>query len=134
MTDARLWHPWLRINRVLRVMLQTRWNGEAWLVSVSSSAGRPRCGTRFGMGWFDWPRAPTASEEAGQATRLAFASTGDHDACAASDRRPPDDTGRSSLVAAIPAFLSTAISTGAHSRWVRDLPGCLSFIVVENGF
>jgi hypothetical protein len=22
--DARLWHPWLRINRVLRVMLQTR--------------------------------------------------------------------------------------------------------------
>jgi hypothetical protein len=21
MTDARLWHPWLRINRVLRVML-----------------------------------------------------------------------------------------------------------------
>jgi len=23
-TDARLWHPWLRINRALRVMLQTR--------------------------------------------------------------------------------------------------------------
>ena len=22
--DARLWHPWLRINRVLRVMLHTR--------------------------------------------------------------------------------------------------------------
>jgi len=28
-TDARLWHPWLRINRVLRVMLRTRWSGEA---------------------------------------------------------------------------------------------------------
>jgi hypothetical protein len=28
--DARLWHPWLRINRVLRVMLQTRWSVEAW--------------------------------------------------------------------------------------------------------
>jgi len=28
--DARLWHPWLRINRVLRVMLQTRWSAEAW--------------------------------------------------------------------------------------------------------
>jgi len=28
--DARLWHPWLRINRVLRVMLRTRWNTEAW--------------------------------------------------------------------------------------------------------
>jgi hypothetical protein len=25
-TDARLWHPWLRINRVLRVILQTRWS------------------------------------------------------------------------------------------------------------
>jgi hypothetical protein len=24
MNDARLWHPWLRINRVLRVMLHTR--------------------------------------------------------------------------------------------------------------
>ena len=32
MNDARLWHPWLRINRILRVMLQTRWSGEACLV------------------------------------------------------------------------------------------------------
>jgi len=24
--DARLWHPWLRINRVLRVRLHTRWS------------------------------------------------------------------------------------------------------------
>jgi hypothetical protein len=31
-TDARLWHPWLRINRVMRVMLHTRWSGEAWSV------------------------------------------------------------------------------------------------------
>ena len=29
-TDARLWHPWLRINRVLRVMLHTRWSAETW--------------------------------------------------------------------------------------------------------
>jgi len=28
----RLWHPWLRINRVLRVMLQTRWSAQAWSV------------------------------------------------------------------------------------------------------
>jgi hypothetical protein len=28
--DARLWHPWLRINRVLRVMLHPRWSAEAW--------------------------------------------------------------------------------------------------------
>jgi len=37
-TDARLWHPWLRINRVLRVMLRTHWSAEAWAqVRVSSS-------------------------------------------------------------------------------------------------
>ena len=29
-TDERLWHPWLRINRVLRAMLTTRWSAEAW--------------------------------------------------------------------------------------------------------
>jgi hypothetical protein len=29
-TDARLWHLWLRINRVLRVMLHERWGSEAW--------------------------------------------------------------------------------------------------------
>jgi hypothetical protein len=29
-TNARLWHPWLRINRVLRAMLQTHWSAEAW--------------------------------------------------------------------------------------------------------
>ena len=29
-TDARLWHPWLRINRILRVTLRTRWSAEAW--------------------------------------------------------------------------------------------------------
>jgi hypothetical protein len=29
-TDARLWHPWLRINCVPRAMLHTRWSAEAW--------------------------------------------------------------------------------------------------------
>jgi hypothetical protein len=29
-TDRRLWHPWLRINRLLRAMLHTRWSAEAW--------------------------------------------------------------------------------------------------------
>ena len=29
-TDARLWHPWLRINSVLRAMLHERWSAEAW--------------------------------------------------------------------------------------------------------
>jgi hypothetical protein len=31
-TDARLWHHWLRINRVMRVMLHTRRHAEAWAV------------------------------------------------------------------------------------------------------
>jgi hypothetical protein len=29
---TRLWHPCLRINRVLRVMLYTRWSMEEWSV------------------------------------------------------------------------------------------------------
>jgi hypothetical protein len=28
--NARLWHPWLRINRIIRVMLHTHWSAEAW--------------------------------------------------------------------------------------------------------
>ena len=28
--DVRLWHSWLRINRILRAMLTTRWSAEAW--------------------------------------------------------------------------------------------------------
>jgi hypothetical protein len=30
--DGSLWRPWLRIDRVLRVMLHTRWSVEAWSV------------------------------------------------------------------------------------------------------
>ena len=30
--DAAVANPWLRINRVLRVMLRTRWSAEAWSV------------------------------------------------------------------------------------------------------
>jgi hypothetical protein len=29
-TDERLWHPWLRINRVLRGILHTGWSAEQW--------------------------------------------------------------------------------------------------------
>ena len=40
MNEARLW---LRINRVLRVMLHTRWSAEAWvLTEVSHAADRAR--------------------------------------------------------------------------------------------
>ena len=47
MNDARLWHPWLRINRVPRVMLHTRWSAEAWsVVRVECSGERFRFGAR----------------------------------------------------------------------------------------
>jgi hypothetical protein len=45
-TDARLWHPWLRIDRVLRVMLQTRWSAEAWSEVRVEFKKRSRCGVR----------------------------------------------------------------------------------------
>jgi len=41
-TDARLWHPLLRINRVLRVMLHTSWSAEAWSVVRIEFSGRNR--------------------------------------------------------------------------------------------
>jgi hypothetical protein len=28
--DARRWHPGLPIDRIMRVMLHTRWSAEAW--------------------------------------------------------------------------------------------------------
>jgi hypothetical protein len=28
--DARLWHPWLRVQRALPVFLGTRWDRETW--------------------------------------------------------------------------------------------------------
>src|SRR5207253_10902712 len=41
-TDARRWHPWLRINRVLRVMLHTRWSAEAKVAPVTNRDGARR--------------------------------------------------------------------------------------------
>src|SRR5262245_22629870 len=32
LSNKLLWHPWLRINRVMRVMLHTRWSSEQWSV------------------------------------------------------------------------------------------------------
>jgi len=30
MTDARLWHPWVRVQRILRTMLTSRWDAASW--------------------------------------------------------------------------------------------------------
>ena len=51
-TDTRLWHPWLRIDRVLRVMLCTHWSAEPWsqvrvdfrkALALRSEIRRPGC-------------------------------------------------------------------------------------------
>jgi hypothetical protein len=67
-TDERLWHPWLRINRVLREILRERWSAEAWpqvkaefvpwlltlRISRTSLADRAQ-------GCLVWPKTCTAS-------------------------------------------------------------------------
>jgi len=55
-SDARLWHPWLRINRVLRVMLHTRWTQLGDVVAECGVPGREvvvRC-----PGLARWRRTP----------------------------------------------------------------------------
>jgi hypothetical protein len=58
MTDARLWHPWLRINRVLRVMPHTRWSGgEAWSVVRVEFRRAPALRSEIRRaGWFNQRR------------------------------------------------------------------------------
>jgi hypothetical protein len=52
--DARLWRPWLRINRVLRVMLHTRWSAEAWSqVSVEFKRALALRSEIRRAGWFN---------------------------------------------------------------------------------
>jgi hypothetical protein len=53
-TDARLWHPWLRIDRVLGVMLQTRWSAEAWsVVRIEFRRALALRSEIRRMGWFN---------------------------------------------------------------------------------
>src|SRR5262245_25965936 len=46
---ARLWHSWLRINRVLRVMLHTRWSAGGVDVEESGSRWLGGCPPRHGF-------------------------------------------------------------------------------------
>jgi hypothetical protein len=57
-TDARLWHHWLRSNRVLRVMLHTRWSAEAWAaVRVEFKKVLALRSEIRHVGWFNQRRA-----------------------------------------------------------------------------
>ena len=55
-TDARLSHPWLRINRVPRIMLHTRWNAEQWSLVPRRVHAGPRA-----AGWFNYRHGPLLS-------------------------------------------------------------------------
>jgi hypothetical protein len=63
--DACLWHPWLRINRVLRVMLQTRWGVEAWTQVKAEFRRASRSGADSARG--DSTRLVTALSSCGAA-------------------------------------------------------------------
>ena len=53
-SHARLWHPWLRINCVLRVMLHARWSTEAWSeVRVKSKRALALRSEIRRAGWFN---------------------------------------------------------------------------------
>jgi hypothetical protein len=60
LTDARLWHPRLRLNRVLRVMLHTPWSGEQWSVVMIGKAVALR-GQIPRAGWFNRGGARSAT-------------------------------------------------------------------------
>jgi hypothetical protein len=71
-SDARLWHPWLRINRILRVMLHMHWSVEAWPqipgVETRARSRKPRSERRTPF------RAPCGGPvEAAALARRAFA-------------------------------------------------------------
>ena len=73
MTDASLWHPWLRINRVLPVMLQPAVGRRG----VVRRPCRVQAGTRAAdpaRGVVQLASGETVSEEAREATRLTRAS------------------------------------------------------------
>ena len=54
MNDTRLWHPWLRINRILRMMLHTRWSAEAWpQVKAEFTKARALRSQIRRTGWFN---------------------------------------------------------------------------------
>jgi hypothetical protein len=52
-TDERLWHPWLRINRVLRAMLHERWSAEASQVKAEFRKALALRSQIRRAGWFN---------------------------------------------------------------------------------
>ena len=53
-TDARLWHPWLRIQLLRRSILGTRWDGQTWPTIKAEMKKAPEMRSRIQLaGWFD---------------------------------------------------------------------------------
>jgi hypothetical protein len=51
---ARLWHPWLRVSRVIVVIRSTRWHAEEWPI-VKAELGRAYAERKrlARAGWFN---------------------------------------------------------------------------------
>jgi hypothetical protein len=52
LNDARLWHPWLRINRGVRVTQHTHWSAVAWSQVRVEFSGRSLGSEIRRAGWF----------------------------------------------------------------------------------
>jgi hypothetical protein len=92
--DTRLRHPWLRINRVLRVMLHTHWSAEAWsqvrvefrrgLACRSSFARNHNALTSFGL--IEGQYCGFAVVIQDKSERLVYTDTGESDGDATTPR------------------------------------------------
>jgi hypothetical protein len=51
---ARLWHPWLRIQRLIPVILGTRWNADEWpIVKAELRSALTERSRLERAGWFN---------------------------------------------------------------------------------
>ena len=52
--SARLWHPWLRIQRLIRVILETRWDADEWPIVKAEPRNALKERSRLERaGWFN---------------------------------------------------------------------------------
>jgi hypothetical protein len=62
--NARLWHPWLRIQRLIRVILGTRWNADEWPIVKAELRNALKERRRLERaGWFNPGFNPGVADE-----------------------------------------------------------------------
>jgi hypothetical protein len=51
---AHLWHPWLRVQRLIRVILETRWGADEWPIVKAELRNALKEHSRLERaGWFN---------------------------------------------------------------------------------